>query len=166
MTLTYILLQWREPPPPAPGFWIFQIFFAFKGSWTLSVFLRSSGSKTTLQAWNRSFPLSLFSLPFLTNNPWQLLSISCVALYFWVLNDPLLVHQRKQNLFLLLLPPLEILRRKTLSTRMSTFRRGKDPGQCPSLGQIQLFQDRVSTLCGRDENTCDQRGLFSFFVLI
>lgn len=49
-----------------------------------------------------------------------------------MLNDPFLVHQRKQNLFLLLLPPLEILGCRHLSNRMTILRRGEDPGQRPS----------------------------------
>lgn len=142
-----------HPPPvkgaPTSSPWLLNLsnIFVFKGSWTLRIFLRSSGSKTTLQAWNRSFPSSLFSPPFLTNNPWQLLSTFCVALYFWVLNDPLLVHQRKQNLCLLLLPPLEILGCRNLSTRMTTFRRGEGSWTVSITEvQIQSFQDGVSTL--------------------
>lgn len=76
----------------APGFGALR--FVFKGSWTLSAFLRSSESQTTLQAWNCSFPPFLFSLSFLTNSPAQLLSISvslytfeCLMVLYWLIRE-------------------------------------------------------------------------------
>lgn len=102
MILTYILPSFSSEasPLPAPptlqlpalGFKIFH--FVFKGSWTWSVFLGSSGSKTTLQAWNCSFPPFLFSLLVLTNNLWQLLSIfvwlytfECLMILSWLIRE-------------------------------------------------------------------------------